>query len=407
MLIFLWTVVILGLVSAGSWIYLILYRGRFWKTDIRLDDHARFRGPWPRVAVIVPARDETDVLPQTLPSLLRQDYPSEYQVFLVDDGSGDGTAATAMNVARMEGMAHRIHITNARPAPKGWRGKVWALQQGLASTVGHRPRFLLLTDADIVHPPDNLRKMVAKALDDDLDVVSQMARLRTQGLWERLLMPAFVHFFSLLFPFKWVASRDNPTAAAAGGCMLVRRSALERAGGFRAIAGELIDDIALARLIKGASGSLWLGHSEDVRSVRPYGSLGQIWAMVARSAYDQLSYSPLKLLGVVVAMSVVFLLPPIVTLSGAISIALDWPGSVPAWIAVAVGVITWETISTIYLPTLRLYGQHREHGLLMPFVALIYMLMTVSAGVRHHMGRAPKWKGRELTPRTAEPTEDE
>jgi hopene-associated glycosyltransferase HpnB len=407
MLLFLWTVVALGLLSLGSWVYLVLSRERFWETDIRLDERARFRGPWPNVAVLVPARDETGMLPQTLPSLLNQDYPSDYQVFVIDDGSSDGTADTAMNVARLEGMAHRIHVTKARPAPEGWRGKVWALQQGLNATVGHRPRFLLLTDADILHPPDNLRKMVAKALDDELDVVSIMARLRAQGLWERLLMPAFSFFFSMLFPFRWVASPDKPTAAAAGGCLLVRRAALERAGGFRAISGALIDDVALAKAVKGSGGALWLGHSGEVRSIRAYGSLGAIWGMVARSAYDQLGYSPLNLLGTIAVMTVIFLAPPVVALTGAISMALNWPGSEPEWAAIVVGVAAWETISSAYISNLRLYGQHREHGLLMPFVALLYMLMTISAAVRHHLGRSPEWKGRKLVSKTVEPGEDE
>ena len=413
MIIFLWVVVALGLLSAGSWVYLILNRGRFWETDIRLDEHVRFRGPWPNVAVLVPARNETDVLRLTLPSLLQQDYPSDYQVFLIDDGSTDGTADVATSIAQMEGMERRLHVTHVRSTQDGWQGKLWALQQGLNATVGHRPRFLLLTDADIVHPPDSLRKMVAKANDEELDVVSVMAKLRTQGLWERLLMPAFVYFFAMLFPFGWVGSADNKTAAAAGGCMLVRRAALERAGGFRAVAGEVIDDVALASAIKAHGGSLWLGHSAEVQSVRAYGRLSAIWSMVTRSAYDQLDYSPMKLLGAMTAMSVLFLLPPLVAVAGAVTLgadwrnAFEWSDTLPAWIAVVIGVAAWETMSSSYLATLRLYNMHREHGLLMPFVAFMYMLMTVSAGLGYHMGRTPEWKGRKLARSKVEPGEDD
>ena len=386
----------LGLLSTAGWVYMAFYRGWFWKTDVRLIGYARLGGRWPRVAVIVPARNESGVLPLTLPSLLKQDYPGAYHVYVVDDASTDGTAETARNIAEINKLSHRVTVTQARKLPGGWTGKVWAMQQGLEATTGFRARYLLLTDADIVHPADSLRKLVSHAVDEEFDTVSVMARLQTSTGWERFLMPAFVYFFSMLYPFRWVSSTEKRTTAAAGGCLLVRRAALDDAGGFKAISDRVIDDCSLARAVRDSGGRSWLGYAEGVESVRGYGSLREIWQMVTRSAYEQLKYSPLRLLGTVFGLGLLFVSPVLAAVSGTVLVAGDWPGSVAAWTALVSGVAAWEIMSNTYAPVLKMHGLTRERGLTMPFVAVLYLLMTVGAARRHHFGKGESWKGRSV-----------
>ena len=373
------------------------YRGWFWRTSIRLTDHARLKGRWPRVAVIVPARNESGILPETLPTLLKQDYHGAFHVYLVDDGSDDGTAATAVHTAEFAGMADRLTVVRAEQTPEGWAGKVWAMQQGLDATVGFRARYLLLTDADIAHPADSLRKLVSKAVDEEYDTVSVMARMRTVSGWEKFLMPAFVYFFSMLYPFRWVNDPNDRTAAAAGGCLLVRRAALEAAGGFKEISYRLIDDCSLARSIRDNSGKTWIGYLPEVRSVRGYGGIGDIWRMVARSAYEQLGHSRAVLAGTVVGLGLVFGSPVIAAVGGAISVGMDWPGNVYSWTALVSGVVAWEIMSNTYNPVLRLHGLGRERGLTLPFAAGLYLLMTLDSARRHYRGAAVSWRGRTVS----------
>jgi hopene-associated glycosyltransferase HpnB len=332
---------------------------------------------WPSVAVVVPARDEVDLLPATLPTLVGQDYPGPVRVILVDDNSTDGTGALV--TARWPA----VHIVAPGEPPAGWAGKLWALRAGVAEAGD--VDFLLLTDADIAHRPDSLTALVRAAQAYRLDLVSQMARLRVLTRWERLVVPAFVYFFALLYPFRWSNRPDSRTAAAAGGCSLVRRTALEWAGGLAAIGGAVIDDVALARVLKRSGGRTFLGLADRVDSVRPYPDLGSLWRMVARSAYAQLRHSLVLLAGTVVGLALVFLVSPVSTVVGAVT------GDLPALLLGAAG---WLLMAALFVPMLRYYRQPWAAALALPFTATLYLSMTVDSAVRHYRGRGAAWKGR-------------
>ncbi|MFB7666769.1 glycosyltransferase [Kitasatospora sp. NPDC056138] len=370
----------LSVVSLLGWLWLACGHGLFWRTDQRLPPR-RPPGRRPEVAIVVPARDETEVLPVSLPSLLAQKYPGRARVVLVDDHSGDGTGALARRLARTGGLP--LTVVTPPPLPPGWTGKLWALRHGveLAGPVD----YLLLTDADIAHGPDSLAELVAAAESNDLDLVSQMARLRVATGWERLIVPAFVYFFAQLYPFRWSNRPGARTAAAAGGCSLVRREALERAGGIAAIRGAVIDDVSLARAVKSTGGRTWLGLADQVDSVRPYPRLAQLWRMVSRSAYAQLRHSPLLLAGTVAGLALVYLVPPTATLTG---LAAGRPGVTVA------GGAAWLLMAATFLPMLRYYRQPPWSALLLPFTAFLYLLMTVDSAVQHRRGRGAAWKGR-------------
>ncbi len=308
----------LALLSLAIWIYLVCFRGQFWRTDQRLPAKTLTAdSKLPSVCVIIPARNEADLLAVTLRSLLTQDYLGAINLFLVDDHSTDGTAEIARETAATLGKADQLHILSAAPLPVGWTGKLWALDQGIQKAMTLEPDYFLLTDADIEHDRANLSQLIAKAVEDDRELVSLMVRLRCQSVWEKLLIPAFVFFFEKLYPFRWVNDPENTIAGAAGGCSLIRREALTRIGGIQAIRQALIDDCALADAIK-SSGSkrIWLGLAELTRSLRPYDSLETIWTMVARTAFTQLNYSPLLLIGTMFGMSLIYLLPPIGAILG-------------------------------------------------------------------------------------------
>lgn len=374
----------LGLAALAAWLYLLLGRGRFWDAGPRLPADPPPRR-WPRVAAVVPARNEADVLPLTLPSLLGQHYQGDWRVFLVDDASEDGTAQMARRVAAQTGHTGRLTVLEGSPTPPGWTGKVWAMAQGVKAAATFRPEFVLFTDADIFHPPDGLKRLVALAETRVRDLVSVMVMLRTQGFWERLLMPAFVYFFAKLYPFRWVSDPRRDTAGAAGGCMLVRWSALERAGGLEAIAGAVIDDCSLAAAVKGSGGQLWLGLSRDWRSVRGYDGLQGIGGMVARSAYAQLRYSPLLLAGTVVGMVLAYLAPPVVTL---------WGLGRRHTPAATIGMASWGIMSASYLPMVRWYRLSPKWALLMPVAAFLYTLFTIDSARRWHRRIGVEWRGR-------------
>jgi hopene-associated glycosyltransferase HpnB len=305
--------------SLIAWLYLLLARGSFWRTDIKLTaaDTSPSRD-WPSVGVVVPAREEASVLPQTLTKVLGQEYPGKMLVYLVDDQSRDGTASVARSLAEETEEPDLLTVVEGIPLPTGWAGKVWAMEQGVRAAGRQLPEFLWLTDADIAHNPRVLQALIVKAESDGADLVSVAARLHCHGFWERLLVPAFIYFFAKLFPFRWVNDPKNPTAAAAGGCVLVRREALESAGGLASIAGAIIDDCALAGLVKGRGQGvrIWLGLSHDVMSVRPYDGLSPFWGMVARTAYTQLRYSPVLLVGTLVGMTLVYIVPPAALIGG-------------------------------------------------------------------------------------------
>ncbi|WNZ13871.1 glycosyltransferase [Streptomyces sp. 11x1] len=369
--------------SLAAWLWLLLGQGFFWRTDVRLPPR-RDPGAWPGVCIVVPARDEAAVLPESLPSLLGQDYPGRAEVFLVDDGSSDGTGELARELSRRFGGLP-LTVSSPGEPPAGWTGKLWAVRHGITLARAREPEFLLLTDADIAHRPDSLRALVAAARTGGFDLVSQMARLRTESGWERLVVPAFVYFFAQLYPFRRIAVRGSRTAAAAGGCVLLSAGAAERARIPDAIRQSVIDDVALAAAVKRSGGHIWLGLAERVESVRPYPRLRDLWHMVARSAYAQLLHSPLLLAGTVLGLALVYLVPPLALVAGLVM--ADPATALP-------GGLAWLVMTVTYVPMLRHYGQPPGLALLLPFTAFLYLLMTVDSAVRHHRGRGAAWKGR-------------
>ncbi|MER5381880.1 glycosyltransferase [Streptomyces sp. NPDC002688] len=369
--------------SLAAWLWLLLGQGFFWRTDVRLP--ARHDPvDWPSVCVVVPARDEAAVLPESLPSLLAQDYPGRAEIFLVDDGSSDGTGELALELARRHGG---LPLTVGSPGepPPGWTGKLWAVRHGIGLARARDPEYLLLTDADIAHAPDSLRELVAAARTGGFDLVSLMARLRVESLWERLVVPAFVYFFAQLYPFRRIAVKGSRTAAAAGGCVLLRADTAERARIPEAIRHAVIDDVALARAVKRGGGHIWLGLAERVDSVRPYPRLHDLWRMVSRSAYAQLRHSLPLLAGTVAGLAAVYLVPPVALLAG-LATESTW--------AAAAGGLAWLLMTATYVPMLRYYRQPLWLAPLLPVTAFLYLLMTVDSAVQHYRGRGAAWKGR-------------
>lgn len=321
---------------------------------------------------------------RAFPPLLAQDYPGRAEIFLVDDGSSDGTGELARTLARRYGGLP-LTVDSPGEPPAGWTGKLWAVRHGMGLARAREPEYLLLTDADIAHGPDSLRELVAAARTGGFDVVSQMARLRVESRWERLVVPAFVYFFAQLYPFRRIGRRGARTAAAAGGCVLLRTEAAERARIPDAIRHAVIDDVALARAVQGAGGHIWLGLADRVDSVRPYPSLHDLWRMVSRSAYAQLRHSPLVLTGTVLGLALVYLVPPLALLGG---LAL---GSTATAVS---GGLAWLVMAGTYVPMLRYYRQPLWLAPLLPFTASLYLLMTVDSAVQHYRGRGAAWKGR-------------
>ena len=387
------------ILAAIAWVYLVAGHGGYWRTGQRLPPAAADPDTWPSVAAVVPARNEATVLPDTLPTLLGQDYPGVFSVVLVDDDSSDGTASVARSLS--ENGPERLRLVAGRPTPAGWAGKVWAMQQGVLAAGDSR--YLLFTDADIGYAPGTVAALVRAAEADDRGLVSQMALLQAATFWERLLVPAFVYFFAQLYPFQRINKPGARTAAAAGGCMLVRRDALEAAGGLDRIRGARIDDVALGRLLKGAPEPVrcWLGLTTSVVSRRPYPRLAGLWDMIARSAYTQLRYSPVALAGTLAGLLFLYALPPAAALSGLAWLAMKGVGEVggggatAAWLAAA-GLAGWAIMTVSYVPTLRLYrlSPWRAPGL--PLIAVMYAAMTADSARRYHLGRGGQWKGRTI-----------
>ncbi|NJQ03454.1 glycosyltransferase, partial [Streptomyces zingiberis] len=386
----------LSAVSLAAWLWLLLGRGFYWRTDVRLPDR-RDPARWPAVAVVVPARDEADVLPDCLGSLLALDYPGPAEVFLVDDGSTDGTGDLARSLAdhpppRVGRSGLPLTVTSPGEPEPGWTGKLWAVRHGVALARSRMPEleYLLLTDADIVHRRDSLRELVRAAHRDGPDLVSLLARLRVATTWERLTVPAFVYFFAQLYPFRRVNRPAARTAAAAGGCALLRDAAARRAGYPESVRGAVIDDVALAKAVRDSGGTLWLGLGDRVRSVRAYPRLRDVRAMVERSAYPQLRRNPLLLLGAVAGLLLLYAVPPAALVAGPVV------GS--HWVAGA-GALAWALMAVSYLPVLRYYGQPSRASLLLPATAALYLVWTVGSAVRYRRGHGAPWKGRGYTPR--------
>ncbi|MCW7946838.1 glycosyl transferase family 2 [Streptomyces hygroscopicus] len=369
--------------SLAAWLWLLLGQGFFWRTDLRLPPR-REPDAWPSVCVVVPARDEAAVLPHSLPSLLAQDYPGHAEVFLVDDGSTDGTGELARELAVRHGGLP-LTVDSPGEPPAGWTGKLWAVRHGITLARARAPEYLLLTDADIAHAPDSLRELVAAAETGGFALVSQMARLRVESAWERLVVPAFVYFFSQLYPFRWIAVRGSRTAAAAGGCVLLRTEAAERARVPDAVRQAVIDDVAIARAVKRSGGHIWLGLADRVDSVRPYPRLQDLWRMVSRSAYAQLRHNPLLLVGTVLGLALVYLAPSVALVAGVVT------GSTAVLVC---GGLAKLVMTATYAPMLRYYRQPLWLALVLPVTAFLYLLMTVDSAVQHYRGRGAAWKGR-------------
>ncbi len=377
---------VIACVSLLIWIGLVFLRGGFWKADQQLAGAIELQN-WPSVVAVIPARNEEETIGQTVQSLLSQDYPGELKVIVVDDNSDDGTRRAA-------GQNENLRVVAGKPLEDGWTGKLWAVSQGISEIRSFAPGsdYVLLTDADIAHHPENLRELVSKAISEDRHLVSLMVRLRCSSFWEKLLIPAFVFFFQKLYPFPWVNSPDHPMAAAAGGCMLIRLESLHAAGGIAAIKDQLIDDCAMGRLIK-TKGAVWLGLSEKTESLRAYTRLSEIWNMVARTAFVQLDHSPVQLLATVLAMVLIYLAPPILCVYG---LVLGLP------VAYSVAGAAYLVMIGVYGPTLRLYKIPLWAGIFLPLAGFLYTLMTISSAIRHWQGHGGAWKGRSYSKTTRE-----
>jgi hopene-associated glycosyltransferase HpnB len=353
------------------WLYLLLAHGRFWHSEPELaPSRPDLAAP---VTVIVPARDEALIIGQSLRSLLAQEYTGTVRIIVVDDGSSDGTGAIARGLGEVD-------VLDGKPRPPGWSGKLWAIAQGLAEADSE---LVLLTDADIVHDPRHVATLIAQAERGDLDMVSEMVALACDSPAEHALVPAFVFFFQLLYPFGWVNDPFRATAAAAGGTILIRRRALQRIGGIEAIRGALIDDVALAAAVK-RGGRIWLGHSGLARSARAYPTAGDIWRMISRTAYVQLHFSPLLLLATTLAMLLTFLVPPLAAL---------FSHGLARWC----GWLAWGAMAACYQPTLHRYHRSVLWAPALPAIAAFYLAATIGSALNHHAGHGVAWKGRAYT----------
>ena len=397
---------VFGALALFIWVGIALHPARPWDFRPVGDDHILSLEPsqWPSVQVLIPARNEASMLSKTLPSLLNQDYPGPFSVSVIDDRSHDQTAAVATAIAERAKATDSLRIVSGTTLPAGWVGKVWALQQGAVAcgfTPGSNeslPDYLLLTDADIWHAPDSLRHLVTESEAEQLALNSRMARLRCVSFAERLLIPPFVFFFLLLYPPRWVNDSRKTTAASAGGCVLLSSQALIRIGGFQALRDQIIDDVTLGQLVKGVGLSIRLCLSRaDVKSLRVYDTVDSIWHMVRRTAFTELNYSWLRLIGTVVGLAVTFGLPPIFFLCGLVFFGLPSIVDVDvsarlALLLVLEGGIAWGLMTTVYLPGVRFFDLRRVWGLSLPLAAMLYQAMTLDSAFRHLRKKRVDWR---------------
>lgn len=376
---------LVGAVSLAIWIYLALARGGFWRLrefDDDLAQHASLDAR-PEVVAVVPARNEAPTIRHCLTSLLQQNYSGEFSVVVVDDHSEDGTAEIARQTARELGREARVTVLSAPALPNSWTGKLWALNSGCQAGSSERtaPTYFWFTDADVVHAPDTLRRLVARAERGRLDLTSMMVLLHVETLPERALIPAFVFFFLKLYPPPWTADSRARTAGAAGGCILVRREALERIGSLAAIRGEVIDDCALARAVKRSGGRIWMGLTRASASLREYRSFAEIRDMIARTAFTQLCHSPLLLFATLVGLLLTYIAPLALLFS-------------PSMATRILGACAWMLMTLVYLPTVRFYRESPLWAAVLPAAALFYSYATMLSAIRHWLGRGAQWKGR-------------
>jgi hopene-associated glycosyltransferase HpnB len=366
------------------WLYLFFARGNFWQLneDIgKLTPLAR----WPRVAVIVPARNEAELITRSVVSLAKQDYPGDFSVIVVDDHSDDSSVALVLKAARESGIAGRIAVHSAADLPPGWTGKLWAMNEGVLAAAEQAPEFFCFTDADIEHAPDTLRRLVVRAEKDSLDLASLMVLLQAKSLSERLLIPSFLYFFLMLYPPRWIEDLHSRTAGAAGGCILLRRAALERIGGMAAIRNEVIDDCSLARAVKKSGGKNWMSLTRRSVSLRSYGSFAEIRDLIARTAFTQLRYSFLLLIATLLALFVTYILPWISFCAG----------DDPAWFLAGTALCL---MAVSYGVTVRFYNLSFFWALTLPVAAAFYAYATCLSALRYWLGRGGQWKGRSQAP---------
>lgn len=374
----------IAVVPLAIWLYLFFARGNFWQVHEETVELKPLK-QWPRVVAIIPARNEAETIGRAITSLAKQDYPGEFFAIVVDDHSDDGTADLARSAADKSNASGRISIHSARELPTGWTGKVWAMNEGIAEATKRAPDYFWFTDADITHAPDTLRRLVCQAERDSLDLTSLMVLLRAQTFPERLLIPAFLYFFLTVYPPNWVMDTKSRAAAAAGGCILLRRSALERIGGMVAVRSEVIEDCAIARAVKQSGGKIRLGLTRLSVSLRCYNSFGGIRDLIARVAFTQLRYSFLVLLGALAALFAAYLLPWVLFFA--------FPGE--AWLAVDT---TIAMMAATFAVTVKFYGLSWPWALTLPIAALFYGYATCLSAMRYWLGRGGQWKGRAQAP---------
>lgn len=377
---------ILAIASLIIWLGLLIFWGQFW-LGVQLSPSDQKLKHYPNIWVIVPARDEADVIDQSLQSVLQQNYPGNFAVVLVDDNSSDQTAKIAQETAANLSKRQQFHLISGQALPTEWKGKLWALEQGInyAKKQPITPNYFLLTDADIQHHNSNLKELVTKAETEKLDLVSLMVLLRCQSFWEKLLIPAFVFFFQKLYPFRLANNPRSFVAAAAGGCILINSDSLEKIGGLASFKNALIDDCTLARKIKNNQGKIWLGLTEKTISLRPYDSLKSIWDMVARTAFYQLNYSWLLLIGTILGLTLVYLIPPLAIIYGIIE---------QNTVIATIGFVTYFLMILAYFPTIKLYRISPIWSGCLSVIAFLYSLMTIDSAWKHLQGKGGFWKGR-------------
>lgn len=373
---------VLAFATLAIWLGLAFFWHGFWRCDVLLPDDAPAPAEWPSVAVLVPARNEAETVARTVASLTAQDYPGPLRIIIANDSSEDGTAEAALAEANGNPA---VSVIDARPLPAGWAGKLWALDE--AATAAGEPDFYWLTDADIVHRPGVLKALVAAAVDGKLDLASEMVQLRCRSLWEKLLVPPYFYFFSLLYPYRAIADPKARIAGAAGGSVLLRRKPFEAAGSFAAVRNAVIDDCAIARAVKGHGGRIALGLARESRSLRAYDELCDFWAMIKRSAYTQLKFSPLLLLGTLAGLALTFAGPPLIAVGAAAA------GNIAALAAagLAFGLMWWT-----YRPSVAHCGLSRAWALSLPVAGLVYGAMTLSSAFAYHFGGDNRWRGRNI-----------
>lgn len=373
--------------SLFIWLFLLLFWGQFWQANQRINPYDSKLLCYPTVWAVVPARDEAEVIETSLNSLLNQRYEGDFYVILVDDNSRDRTTELARKTASQLGKEEQLIVLPGKSLDPGWKGKLWAMHQGIeyARKQTLISDYFLFTDADIYHAPDNLSQLVTKAKTENLDLVSLMVLLRCQSFWEKLLIPAFVFFFQKLYPFPWVNNSNKSIAAAAGGCSLISNKALLSIGGIVAIKDALIDDCSLAKAVKSQQKNIWLGLSKTTISLRPYDDLKTIWDTIARTAFTQLNYSFLLLIGTLIGMSLIYFAAPVCLVLGIQDCN---------WLAIAIALLTWLLMTIAYLPTIKLYNLSIIWTLALPAIAWLYTLMTIDSAIKYYRGQGGAWKGR-------------